>query len=92
MKFIPKYVSTAFKVFTEFKDLTNDVIQQLALVQFAKSESCSTPADVMKLIHEHDLHSTFTNVGYPWRFECSCVYGYSFKLYRIENAHSAEWR
>ena len=84
LKRIPKYLSNAFKDVTEFKDLTNAVIRQLAftmastyssdlqsgtiadeVVQFAKSKGSSTPAGMMKVIHEHDLHSAFTNVGYP---------------------------
>ena len=39
--------------------------EMVQFVDFATSKGCSTPADKMKLIHEHDLHSTFLNVGYP---------------------------
>ena len=38
--------------------------EMVQFVDFAKSKGCSTLADMVKLIHEHDLQSTFPNVGY----------------------------
>ena len=48
---------------TAGEDLKPDEIVQF--VDFVKSKGCSTQAYMMKLIHEHDLQSTFPNVGYP---------------------------
>ena len=57
-------------------------------VDFAKSKGCSTQADMVKLIREQDLQSTFPNVGYPALRMFMCLWFQTVQ----ENAHSAEWR
>ena len=49
-------------------------------VDIAKSRGCSAPADMMKLIHEHDLHSTFPNVSIHSALNVHVSSG--FKLFR----------
>ena len=48
--------------------------EMVQFVDYAESKGCSTPTDMTKFIHVHDLHSTFPNVSIAFRmFMCLMV-------------------